>query len=245
MIVTGPLGGGKSSTAIRWAEQWDPNFTIDNVAFTPAEFTQAYMRAGKGGVVVWDEAELGIGHREFMTQLNRATTGFIQSSRYLEVSVIFTLPLMNLMDTAAIRVSQFLVRMLNRGYCRIHEIKPNEMTRSPPIYTPTIGDTRVAQPTKQMWDAYNSKRSLFHDRFFSPERFQEQERKLVEEAEGPRKGWEEILAHPDEFRDPYGRISAGKIEARFNVSHSTAYAWKNIVTGKLDLDTMGKQAKDR
>ncbi len=234
MIITGPLGGGKSSTAIRWAEQWDPNFTIDNIAFTPAEFTQAYMRAGVGGVVVWDEAELGIGHREFMTQLNRATTGFIQSSRYLEVSVIFTLPLMNLMDTAAIRVSQFLVRMLNRGYCRIHEIKPNEMSRSPPIYTPTIGDTRVSQPTKAMWAAYNSKRSLFHDRFFSSERFEAQEAKLVEDIEGKRKGWEEVVAHPENFRDAYGRISALKIQQKFGLSHSTAYTWRNIANGKLN-----------
>lgn len=231
-IVTGPLGGGKSSAALRWAERWDEAFSIDKVAFTPSEFTKSYVRAGSGSIVVWDEAELGLGHREFMSAMNRATTGFIESSRYLEVSVFFTLPLMGLMDSAAIRVSQFLIRMLNRGYARIHEIKPNQTGRNPPLWLPIIGDTRVAQPTGRMWEAYMSKRHLFHQRFFPVEKFEEAEQRLIEDSDG-KQGWEKILANPSDFRDQYGRISAKIIVSRLHVSHSTAYTYKAIAEDHL------------
>jgi len=234
-LITGPLGGGKSRAAIKFGEALDPmGFTIDNVVFTPAEFTKRYREVQAKSLIVWDEAELGLGHRNFMTEVNKAVTGFIQSSRYLEVSVIFTLPQMGLMDTAAVRVSHFLIRMFKRGYARVHSIQPNELGRHPPVRTPTIGDVHVAKCSEKMWTAYLAKRDLFHKRFFPVERFQEAENNLIEEGAKKQK-WQLIAANPDPFKDPFGKIDARKIQAQFSVSPATAYNWKHIVEGKLNL----------
>jgi len=111
MIVVGSTGSGKSYSALKLAELLDPTFTIDRCCFKAIDFmrkvkelqnqAEEQKKAIKGKVILWDE--MGVEHnaREFMTTSNRAINFFFQTSRYLNLIVIMTVPYLSFIDSAS------------------------------------------------------------------------------------------------------------------------------------------------
>lgn len=109
MVFIGSVGSGKSFASLKLAEELDPTFDINRVAFKPIEFMNIVnglvARAEKGEtikglVVIWDE--LGASHsmREFMTLSNRLINFFFQTSRHLNLVVLMTVPVFGFIDSA-------------------------------------------------------------------------------------------------------------------------------------------------
>ena len=102
IAVVGETGSGKSYSALRLAELIDDDFNVSGkVCFRPIEFVKAVQRARKGAAIVFDEAGVGIPAREWWSIQNRLLDYVIQTFRFKNLCVIFTMPNLNFIDEHA------------------------------------------------------------------------------------------------------------------------------------------------
>jgi predicted Zn-ribbon and HTH transcriptional regulator len=101
-IVVGDTGSGKSFSAIRLAQAIDPGFTIDRVVFNPNDFI-ALIRSDlpRGSAIVFDEAGVGMPSREWYSIQNKVLGYVLQTFRYKNYAVIFTVPSIDFVDVQA------------------------------------------------------------------------------------------------------------------------------------------------
>jgi len=114
-IIVGGTGSGKSYAALRLAEQIDPNFSIDQVVFSAEEFLKL-LSSGKltrGNVVIWDEAGVGIPRREWYSISNKLINYILQTFRYENLAVIFTVPTMAFIDSNSQKLFHCSIETLN------------------------------------------------------------------------------------------------------------------------------------
>jgi len=102
IAIIGETGSGKSYTALRLAELIDDDFNVaEKVCFRPVEFVKAVQKARKHSVIVFDEAGVGIPAREWWSIQNRLLDYVIQTFRFKNLCVIFTMPNLNFIDEHA------------------------------------------------------------------------------------------------------------------------------------------------
>jgi len=135
-IMTGPTGSGKSYSALSLAETLDPSFTIDRIVFSPQDFMRIFDddKIKKGQMVIWEEAGVTIGARDFQTKVNKAINYFIQSFRSKNTGVIFTLPSMMMLDAQVRNLAHTLMQPVSidkenkLAIIRLYEIQHNPLT---------------------------------------------------------------------------------------------------------------------
>ena len=88
IIVDGKSGMGKTTLSFQIANYMTPNFTLDNVHFTPEEFLKGLELATKGDVVIFDEAML-ISSRSALSSINRMVIQAMSMIRSRNIMVIF------------------------------------------------------------------------------------------------------------------------------------------------------------
>ena len=100
-IICGGTGSGKSYSAIKLAEEIDPNFNIDQIVFSGEEFLEILTskKLKRGSCIIWDEAGVGIPKREWYTISNKMINYVLQTFRYENLAVIFTVPTMSFIDS--------------------------------------------------------------------------------------------------------------------------------------------------
>jgi hypothetical protein len=93
-VVTGPTGSGKSYSALRLAEEIDPDFSIDRVVFDAQSFLKVLNHGGlkSGSVVVFDEAGVGMSSREWQSVSSKLILFVLQTFRHKNYIVFFTTP---------------------------------------------------------------------------------------------------------------------------------------------------------
>jgi len=107
MLFLGDVGTGKSLGALRFAENLDPNFSVERVCFSIKDFLRlldegdSKGKLGKGSVVVLDEiagSEENADSRSFMSKENKLV-GFVQTVfRARQLIVIFIAPFFGQID---------------------------------------------------------------------------------------------------------------------------------------------------
>lgn len=120
---------GKSYSALSFADMIDPEFTAENIAFTPIEFMQLIRsdRIKKGSVIVYDEVGArGMSAREWYSATNKMINVVLQLFRHKNLIVLFTVPNIGFIDKNARKLCQGLIefdtssvlkkRRLCRGY---------------------------------------------------------------------------------------------------------------------------------
>ncbi len=111
-VIVGATGSGKSYAALRLAELTDPGFDIDRVVFNAIDFMRLIDKIDReklpaGSCIVWDEAGVELGSRDFMTKSNRAISKFLQTFRKMNLGCFFTLPAFNMLDSQARKLAHF------------------------------------------------------------------------------------------------------------------------------------------
>lgn len=100
LAITGETGSGKSYGALTIAQMVDPTFNIKNVVFDSLSLMQQLQRKDikKGSVLVFDEAGVGMSSREWQSQANKLLGFILETFRFKNVIVIFTMPNLDFLD---------------------------------------------------------------------------------------------------------------------------------------------------
>lgn len=90
--IDGTEGAGKSVLAMQLAKYVDPDFSVDNIAFTPKQFKESILKAPKYTSVVYDEAYGGLGARNTMSQVNIAIVKMLAEVRFRNLFLLVVMP---------------------------------------------------------------------------------------------------------------------------------------------------------
>jgi len=105
ICITGATGTGKSYLALRLAEALsdaqEKKFTIDNVLFRGVKFINKVTDSKKGDVIIFDESGVSMSARRSMSKNNLLLGATMQTMRYKNNIVIFTLPTLEWLDSTA------------------------------------------------------------------------------------------------------------------------------------------------
>ncbi len=221
---TGDLGSGKTYWCLRVAEEFDRDFSIDNVVFTANKFIHRAKELKPRKWLVYDEPGVTLSNRAFMSATNMITNFFLQSSRYRQINALFALPSLNLMDIAARTILLFQANMLRRGVAVIYRINRNQFGQTPPFYTSRMGIVEVAKPSPTLVKAYEEKRRDWHETSFKDAGESDSRKPEVIPFN--------LLSHLKAHKTDYmvnGKVSAMKIVGKQHTSLSTAYRMKAML----------------
>lgn len=214
-LVLGKPGRGKTTWSLDVCQKMDEGFSPDRIVFTYRQFRKAVEDSPENSWFVWDEPNRGLSHRNWYSQINKAVTTYLQTSRFRHKSILFALPKADLIDKAARAVMSFEAILFTRGIASVYAIEPNHFGTSPESFKYFMGEVQTSKVTGELWKAYQDKREEFHRKEFpdDPE---------DEEPSGPelprRAKFEDVLkqvrADPSRFKDPAkGRLSPRIVSA--------------------------------
>lgn len=114
-IVDGRSGLGKSTLSFQIGLYCDPNFSLENVCFTPDQFLDALSKSKKGDVIIFDEAML-INSRASMSAINRAIIIAMSMIRSKNIIVIFNInSIFDLDRNLALHRADLLLNVYSQG----------------------------------------------------------------------------------------------------------------------------------
>lgn len=180
MLAQGETGCGKSYIALRLGELIDPNFSLDNVVFTPQQFS-ALLTSGNlkaGSVVVFDEAGVGMSSKEWASRSNKLISNITQTFRTNRLVVIFTLPSGRYLDSSIRNIFHAMIEPLGveigttKNAFKLLKIEQNYRQNKTyyPYYRFKDKKTgrffkyaiiRIGKPTDALCEAYEKKRDAY------------------------------------------------------------------------------------
>ena len=175
-IIVGETGSGKSYLGGRICELIDPTFlpTIiekgikSRVAIGDAAELNEILRSGnlkRGDMVLFDEAGVAIGSRDWYTEMNKVTMYILQTFRHMNIGVIFTVPDMTFVDVQARKLFHSYLECLSIDFLTNKvTVKPFELQSNPyegKVYrkyprfdSKRINRFHVLKPPKEFIDLY-------------------------------------------------------------------------------------------
>lgn len=141
IIFTGDTGSGKSYAALRFAENLDPEFNWKRVVFTPDKFLEIIKydkTLHSGNVIIFDEAGVGMASREWYSIQNKILSYVLQTFRFKNLIVIFTVPDFTYIDSQARKLFHFYFetsRILRKQkVCRCKPFRISVSRRTGKVY---------------------------------------------------------------------------------------------------------------
>ena len=220
IIVTGDTGTGKSYIAQKIATELDHDFnekTIrERLVSRPEQFMELVVKKRdtlkKGSVIIFDEAGTGLAARAWYSANNNAIDYILQTFRYQQLIVIFTVPNMSFIDTHARRLFHYYVEALdidikrNLNICKIFKLSYNKM--------------KPDEPYKQYFRSRNAKGEIIVIKRF---RFKKVSAKI----------WHEYEEYANEFK---GDIGMRAIDSTFKPKEEDKVFDANKVAEEILLD---------
>ena len=115
-LVFGLEGSGKSTLGCQWASWIDPNFSEENICFTPEDYITRLKTIQKGGCLVLDEGGTVLFSRESMSMNNIMMTKLFMLQRQKNISVVVCCPSYWDVDTYLRRHRiNTLIRVIKQG----------------------------------------------------------------------------------------------------------------------------------
>lgn len=106
-LIVGDVGKGKSTAAMKLAEDIDPLFSVERICFTVTEFLHLinhgdkHGKLRKGAVIIFDEAagsRDAIDARDSLSHTNKTLSQFTTISRAKQLVIIYCSPLLSQID---------------------------------------------------------------------------------------------------------------------------------------------------
>lgn len=138
LSVVGGTGIGKSYTAIFIAMKLNPKrFDVrKHVVFRAKDFMELLNNGNlkRGDVIIWDEAGVEMGSRDWYSISNKMINYVLQTFRHKNIGVIFTVPDFNFIDSQARKLFHATVEVLykdkakKRCMVKVMTVEPNPYT---------------------------------------------------------------------------------------------------------------------
>lgn len=181
VVITGPLGSGKSESAIKIAQEVGKltghNWSVDDIVFTPLDFVKRYNNKDltpKGSDIIFDE--IGITHnaRTNQSKANIEFNKIFQVLRHRELLCIFTLPDLSIIDITARKLMHWWFKTdyidKKKGLCfmtpQVVEVvqRTGEILYPFPVFNGNqMSEFRVTQINDETRTAYKKLASKYKD----------------------------------------------------------------------------------
>ena len=103
--ITGGTGSGKSYSALREGEILDPNFSIENVCFTPQQLMDLIngvkKKLKKGACILYDEVQVTHGHLDYRSLQSKLLNYLLQTFRHRNFILFMTSPFFSYINASA------------------------------------------------------------------------------------------------------------------------------------------------
>jgi len=252
--ITGRHRVGKSVSGVAMGDLLDPTFypnLEERVVYTPYEFTSAIQEIARkkiiGGVVVWDEANLGLSSRDWYTQANKHINFTVQAFGYIRPIVLFVTQDVTFIDSQPRKLFHAFmeVNRSNNMYCNILPFLVSINKRSGKMFYSyprmkmgnrgggrviKMKPMRLLEPPKELmkrYDAHSTKRKATLMRE-NAEVIQHMRKKSKEKQEQDYLSDDEIIdhciaeQHNPVFINNKGEFNANTIAQEFHVSFRKA-----------------------
>lgn len=233
IAIDGESGLGKSYAGLILADKIDRNkdFDENHIVFYFKEFLDCLDNLKSGCTILFDEAGVEFGHRDFQKWINKILNYLLQTFRFKLINLIFTLPSIAMLDKTGRTLTHIYIHMTKQGEGRVYKQFLNIADGK--IWRKKLGTLEFELPRKDLIEIYeNKKERVFNERL---EKYKEEIRK----EKIKQKSLIEILNEAKEkytkFLDKEGRINAYKIMLELGCSHTRAYAIKNLLEEQLRL----------
>lgn len=98
IIITGKEGSGKTTLSTQVAIKLDPNFNINNVAWTPKQFEDIVENAKDGSSILWDEAITGANAAAWGSKVSQSVISLLTQIRKKKLKIIICFPYLNMLN---------------------------------------------------------------------------------------------------------------------------------------------------
>jgi len=183
VVIVGECGSGKSYAGLSIAEQLDPNFSVNNVAFSPEEFMDLVHSSDlpRGSVILMDEFGVSMDSRKWHSVGNKLLSYVLETFRYKGYVVFFTVPDVAFIDTNARRLvhAQFKTNgiLVKENVCRIrpyftqNDVLEGNCYRkflnvSVDGHRKTIDEIRVPLPSVKLRHEYEAKKQIYANQLY-------------------------------------------------------------------------------
>lgn len=231
ILFTGEAGSGKSYVGMTTGQEFDKNFNIDRVTFTPDEFLKQVEHLHNKEWIMIDEPAVGgvLGKRTWYEDMQKALVDVLETFRFLNLGLIFATINKSLLDSIVRNyLLHYQVWIVGRGHGYVYHIEPSQFDND--VKTPYEGELFFELPSDDLIEAYEEKRrGIQRGRYFKT---------LTDMQDSELKGktFVEIVrdaeAHADDLKDALGNISIASIRLKYGVGHNRAYDIKNHLKSK-------------
>lgn len=232
LLFCGFAGVGKSYGALTTGEEMDPSFNIERVTFFPSEFIRETQKMRRGQYIMIDEPAIAgvLGKRTWYTEMQQALVDVLETFRFRNLTVMLCCINRNLLDTIVRSyLLHYMIIMKDRGYGRVFSIDPSQFDST--IRTPFEGEIYLEKPSKELLEAYESKRREIQNSRYVKSLNQ------MEQVESERRGFRDVLAEAKERIGELeidGEISVAKIREVLGVGRNRAFDIKKLLQTSMD-----------
>jgi len=179
-IAEGSTGIGKSWAMLSVAHQIDPNFTIDQVAFSFRAVMEILnnpdFKKKKWKVILFDEAQTEISNRAWQSLTNRLLNYLVSTFRHQNVILLFATPYSDFIDSQTQKLlhCKFVVKghskqtnlttirpKLQQYNSKMKKFYEHSLMVSSKMGTFKITNWKVARPPQHLIDPYEEKKTAF------------------------------------------------------------------------------------
>lgn len=177
ILITGKSGSGKSSASLLLAMLIDPKFTVDRVCFDALGFIRMVnQNLPRGSVIIWDESGVDLDCHEWWKKETIKLGKVLQTFRYQNLCVIFTVPYDTMMNLNARKLAHTMVVMKKKNtkkmvtsakwYDMSFNVLEHRMDYKLPVLEIDDEDYKVEyiefeMPQPDLWRQYREKSFMF------------------------------------------------------------------------------------
>lgn len=123
ICVVGQRGSGKSEAALEFCRKVDPSFEKNpRIVFTIDEYMDMVDSMRKGQALIFDEAGVNMGAREWMHMQNKVFNYTKQLDRFNNLLVIYTVPDLGFIDLQLRKMLDAVIVCKKSGIDRVHHV---------------------------------------------------------------------------------------------------------------------------
>lgn len=203
-VNAGMEGSGKSSFSIQLARHFDPDFTADQICFTPEEYMKKATELPPYSAIVLDEGIEGLFSRNAMKKENKKLVQFFRQARELNLMHIINIP-----DLAELESTIRDSRAKTISLCRQKGYKAEVYGRS------DLDNIRVDRRNNVSWGDPSMVQGWEDPAEAAPELWKNYKDKKDEQIEGIAEFGE------DDEEEKENWLSTGTVAERLDVSRKT------------------------